>query len=186
MARFAILLALFLVFSPTLTVSQPAQAPATAPSHQTTVTTTGPVNSTETISVGTLAGQAFLWMVTAFGGVIGTALTALIIKLIQAAGIKATDALRARLQDIVVNGLNLAAQEAAKDLKGKLPVTVNADIKARATEYVMSHGADTIKALGIDPTSKQATEAVAAHIETAIADPSVPTPAVLDKPKILT
>ena len=171
----------------TVNVPPPAtvQNPATPATTQNTVTTTGPVSSETTISVGTLAGQAFLWMVTAFGGVLGTALTALILKLIKAAGIQATDALRARLQEMVVNGLNLAAQEAAAQLKGKMPVEVNAQIKARATEYVMAHGAETIKALGIEPRSAQATEAVRAHIETAIADPAVPTPVILDKPKIL-
>ena len=162
-----------------------APAPGAPATTQNTVTTTGPVTSETTISVGTIAGQVFLWVMTAFGGVIGTALTTLIVKLIQRAGIQATDALRARLQGIVVNGLNLAAQEAATQLKGKLPINVNAEIKARATEYVMAHGADTIKALGIDPHSAKATEAVHAHIETAIADPATPTPTVLDKPKIL-
>lgn len=173
--------------SPVGTVAQapPAVAPSpptTGPTTQNVVTTTGPVSSDTTISVGTLAGQAFLWMVTAFGGVLGTALTALILKLIQAAGIKATDALRARLQEMVVNGLNLAAQEAAHHLEGKLPVQVSADIKARATAYVVAHGADTIKALGLDPSSPLAAQAIQAHIETAIADPATPTPAVLGGP----
>lgn len=155
------------------------------PVTQNSVTTTGPVTSETTISVGTIAGQTLMVVATAFTGIIGSFLTALIVKLIQAAGIQATDAMRARLQEIVINGLNLAAQEAAGGMKGKATLQVNADIKSRATEYVRLHGAETLKALGVEPTSPQATEAIRAKIETAITDPQTPTPSVLESPSIL-
>ena len=53
-------------------------------------------------------------------------------------------------------------------------------IVAQAVAYTQEHGAETIKALGLDPQSGAAVEAIKAHIETAIADPMVPTPKVLD------
>jgi hypothetical protein len=46
--------------------------------------------------------------------------------------------------------------------------------------YVQDHGADAIKTLGLDPQSGAAVEAIKARIETAIADPTIPTPKILD------
>ena len=80
--------------------------PAFAQAAQTTVNTTAPVTTETTISIGTLAGQVFMWAATAFSGVVGTVLTAWLIRLFKLAGIQATDALRSRLQEIVVkNGV---------------------------------------------------------------------------------
>jgi hypothetical protein len=134
------------------------------------------------IDTGTLAGQALTWMVTVGGGAIATMLTGLIYKLLQKAGIQASDALRARLQEIVLNGLNAGAKAAAEQLAGRGQVVIKQAAVASAVTYVQAHGADTIKALGLDPTSPAAVEAIKARIETAIADPTVPTPPVLDAP----
>jgi hypothetical protein len=135
------------------------------------------------IDTGTVGGQVLTWVMATFGTTIGAALTALIWRLLQKAGIQANDALRARLQDIVVNGLNLAAKAAETELAGKGKIEVKNAIAADAVRYAQAHGAETIKALGLDPTSPQAVEAIKARIETAVVDPTVPTPKVMDAPQ---
>jgi hypothetical protein len=167
------------VAPPAAAVPLPQPAPGTGPATQNTVTTTGPVTSDTTISVGTLAGQVLTWIAAVFGVPIGGLLTAWLYRLFKLAGVSVTDAMRARLQDIVVNGLNIGVRKAATDLRGKWQVDVKSEAVAHAVEYVQVHGADSLKALGIDPGSDLAVEAIKARIETAIKDVNAPTPKVL-------
>jgi hypothetical protein len=102
------------------------------------------------------------------------------VRVLKQLGIVATEALRARLQEVVINGLNFGAQEAEKHLEGKGQVEIKSQIVQTAVAYTQDHAADTIKALGLDPQSGKAVEAIKARIETAIADPIAPTPAILD------
>ncbi len=157
----------------------PAPPPAAA-TTQNTVTTTGPVSSETKISVGTIAGEVLTWIAAAFSAPIGGLLVLWLYRLFKFAGIQATDALRARLQEIVVNGLNAGATAVSERLRGKGQVEVKNAVVASAVLYAQDHGAETIKALGLDPKSGAAIEAIKARIETAIADPIMPTPAVLD------
>lgn len=160
----------------------PAQAQPAPPTTQNTVTTTGPVSSTTTIETGTLGGEALKWVAAVFGGSVGMALTAFLVKLLRNAGIQASDAMRARLQEIIVNGLNFAAKTAATDLAGRGQIAVKNAVVGEAVKYVQAHGAETLQQLGLDPNSNKAVDAIKARIETAIADPSQPTPAVLSPP----
>lgn len=153
-----------------------------SPATQNTVTTTGPVSSNTTISVGTLGGQVLTWLAAAFGSVLASVFTAWGIRLFKLAGVQISDAARARLQEIILNGLNAGAKQVSQDLDGKAPVQVKNAVVAQAIAYTQAHGAESIKALGLDPQSGEAVEAIKARIETAIADPTVPTPAVLDAP----
>lgn len=156
------------------------QAPASPPAAaQNTVTTTGPVTSTTTIETGTLAGQALLWVYSTFGVVVGSALTRLILKLATKFGIQGAQIASDRLDDLVVRALHFGADYAAAYMKGKGEIEVKNAIVAKAVEYSQEHGASLIQALGDDPQSAKAIEGIKARIETAIADPTVPTPAVL-------
>jgi hypothetical protein len=157
-----------------------AQAAPTAPATQNTVSTTGPVTSETTISVGTLAGQALQWVVTVFGAILGTAGTALVVRLFNKAGIAISDSARMRLQEMVVNGLNIGAKTAQDNLAGRGKIEIKNAAVASAVTYVQTHGADTLKQLGVDPNSNAAIDAIKARIETAIADPATPTPPVLN------
>lgn len=74
------------------------------------------------------------------------------------------------------------AQEAADKLRGKATIDVKNEVALRALEYAQTHGAETIKALGLAPNGGQAIEAIKARIEAAIADPATPTPAVVANP----
>jgi len=159
-----------------VSTQQIAPAPAAT---QNTITTTGPVSSTTKIETGTLAGEVILWVGAVFGTSIGGALTALIMRLLKNAGIQGSEILRARLQTMIVNGLNKGAAEAADALKDKGQIEVKNVLVAKTVDYVQKHGAETLKELGVDPNSNAAIDAIKARIETAIADPTVPTPAVL-------
>jgi hypothetical protein len=163
-------------------ISPAATPPAAAPAvTQNTVTTTGPVTSETTISAGTLAGQALMWMTTIFGGALASVLTAWAVRLFQKAGIDISDAASDRLQRIILNGINAGGAKVSQDVAGKGQVEIKNAVVAHALAYTQAHAADTIKALGFDPTSPAAIEAIKARIETAITDPAVPTPAILDK-----
>lgn len=162
-----------------ITSIRPPEAVAPAPATQTTVQTTGPVSSNTTISVGTLAGQVLAWIAAAFAGPIGAMIVWVLVRVLKKLGIDATDALRARLQEIIVNGLNVSAKAAQERLKGQGQVEIKNAAVQNTVAYVQEHGADTIKALGLDPESGDAVEAIKARIETAIADPAAPTPPIL-------
>ena len=190
-------LAVFAQTPPLTTTTQPSTVPVRAfvpgpnstlvsapPVTQNTVSTTGPVQSTTTISVGTLAGQVLTWAVTAFGSLLATIFAAWGVRLFKIAGVQITDAARTRLQEIILNGLNEGAKTEAANLDGKDQVTIKDAVVARAVTYAQVHGADSIKQLGLDPTSGIAVEAIKARIETAINDPSVATPTVLDAPGV--
>jgi len=160
----------------------PPAAAIPAPATQNTITTTAPVSSNTTISVGTLAGQFLAWIMVAFSGPIGGLAVWIMVRVLKNLGITATDAMRARLQEIVVNALNVSAPVVQSQLSGKGDVDLKNEVVARAIAYTQAHGADTIKALGLDPLSGAAVQAIKARIETAIADPATPTPPVLDPP----
>jgi hypothetical protein len=157
----------------------PAAAPAAT---QNTITTTAPVTSSTSISVGTLAGQFLAWIMVAFSAPIGSLAVWIMVRILKNLGITATDALRDRFKDMVVNALNISAPVVQQRLAGQGQVVIKNAIVESAVSYVQAHGADTIKALGLDPKSGDAVEAIRARIETAIADPTAPTPAVLNPP----
>lgn len=174
--------ATFLAFAPMTVVL--AQSPATAvtapgTASQTAVSTTGAVTSDTTISIGTIAGQVLTWIAAAFALPIGTVLTMWLMRLFKLAGVQVTDQMKDQLQGIVVNGINAAAANATLQAAGKGTVAIKSQVVADAVTYVQRHGAETIKALGLDPQSGEAVEAIKARIATAIADPATPTPPVL-------
>lgn len=157
----------------------PSQPTLPATTTQNTIQTTSPVRSETTISVGTIAGEVLTWIAAAFSVPIGGLLTVLLMRVFKMAGVQVTDQQKAQLQSIVVNGLNAAAANTTKNMAGQNPINIKNQTVAEAIDYVQAHGADTIKALGLDPHSGEAVEAIKARIETAINDPSVPTPPVL-------
>lgn len=163
--------------SPTVIIPNGSPVP---PITQNTVTTTGSVKSETTISVGTLAGQVLQWLAAAFGVPIGGLLAAWLYRLFKLAGVQVADGLRTKLQEIIVNGLNAGAKGASEQLQGKAKIDIKNKVVAQAVAYTQVHGAETIKALGLDPQSGATVEAIKARIETAINDPAAPTPPILD------
>lgn len=136
-----------------------------------------------TVHTGDIGASVLEWAAAAFTTIVGTAATAFLSRWFAHLGVQMTDDMRARLQGIVVNGLNLAAKEAEAGLRGKGIVEVKNEVAARTIKYVQDHGKDTLKALGLDPMSPAAVEAIKARIETAITDPAAPTPALVTPPQ---
>lgn len=132
------------------------------------------------IETGTLAGQVLTWVITVAGTALSIVLTGLLVRLFQRMGVQITDAARARLQEIILNGLTVGAKEAATQLEGRGKIAIKQAAVASTVRYVQAHGGDTIRQLGLDPTSPAAIETIKARIERAIADPTIPTPPVLD------
>ncbi len=137
------------------------------------------------ISVGTLASEVLTWVVAVFGVPIGTLLTAWLYRLFAKAGIDMTDAMRARLQDTVINGINFGAKIAEAEMAGKGQIAIKNRAIEHAISYVQEHGAAELKKVGVDPYSGTAVDAIRARIETAITDASAPTPKILDVPPAL-
>jgi hypothetical protein len=127
------------------------------------------------IDTGTTAGSVLTWVVATFGTTVGGALTALILRYLKNAGIQGADLLRSRLQEIIVNGLNMAAADAAQRLAGRGKVEIKNEAVAGAVRYAQVHGAEIMKQLGQDPLAVTTVDALKARIETAIADPATPT-----------
>jgi hypothetical protein len=174
-----LLIAAFVALAPPLALAQTPLAPAVT---QNTVATTGPVTSDTTISVGTLAGQFLEWATTAFGGVLATVGTALLIRLFKKAGLEGADIMSQQLNATLLNGLNDAASRITAGVAGKGTIDVQNQIVQQAIAFAQGHRAETIQALGLDPTSGKAVQALRARIATLVADPNSPTPPALGGP----
>jgi hypothetical protein len=152
--------------SSVVTTNVPGIIPAAAPPAvtQNTISTTGPVDSSTTISVGTLAGQVLAWLSAVFVPVIGIFLTRLLMAMAQKAGVQASQAMSDRLDQIIENGLHSGANTAQADLTGRLNVNVKNDVIKNAVQYAQTHAGDTIKSLtGADPTDPKVIETLQAR-----------------------
>lgn len=147
----------------------------------TTVQTSAPVTSTTVVKGGDWAASVLAWLQVAFVTTIGAVGTALLYKVLGWLGVQVTDQQKAQLQGVIVNGLNAAGNKAQAQLRANpnLDINVQSQIIADTVSYAQSHAADTIKALGLDPNSGQAVEAIKARIQTAINDPKSPTPPLM-------
>lgn len=134
-----------------------------------------PITSDTTVSVGTILSGLVATLVATFGSAVAIAGTNLLLKMGKIAGLQVTDALKAQLQGVIVNGLNAAAKDIQTGLAGKITVDVKSRVVAETVTYAQTHGGDILKKLGVDPMSGAAVEAIKARIETAIADPLAPT-----------
>lgn len=144
-------------------------------------------NTTTTVTVrgGDLAAKILDWFWVAFGGSIGLLGTAVLYKIFGYFGIQTTEMQRAQLQAVIVNGLNAGAAKAQAQLRGsdKLDLSVKNQVVIDAIAYTQAHAQETIKALGLDPKSGDAVDAIRARIETALNDPASPTPAAITPPE---
>lgn len=146
----------------------------TLPDH--TPLAIGVAPSVSTINGGTLAAQIIDWLKVAFGTVIAGLGTLLIVKIRSYFGILTTDAQKAQLQEIAVNGVNAAAQKAEDAVKDNpnLQINVKSAVAQDAVSYVQTHGAQIIKSLGLDPQSGDAVEAIKARVATAMNSKATP------------
>lgn len=143
----------------------------------TTVQTNAPVTATTTVKGGDLAAQIIEWLQVAFGTIIAGLFSLLIVKVRSYFGLVTTEAQKAALQAIAVNGVNAAAAKAEEALKSNPTLTfdVKNAVARDAVTYVQTHGAETIKALGLDAQSGDAVDAIKARVATAMNSPLTPT-----------
>lgn len=146
-------------------------------SPTTTVQTNAPVTATTTVSGGDLAAQIIEWLQVAFGTIIAGLFSLLVVRIRAYFGLLTTDAQKAALQAIAVNGVNQAALKAETALKDNpnLKIDVKNAVVQDAITYTQSHGAEIIKALGLDPSSGDAVDAVKARVATAMNSSETPT-----------
>lgn len=177
-ASAAFWIGLIVLWYATITLAQNFSAVPVAPGI-------APVGTPVFVNVGSMGADVLTWLAAVFTPVLGTMITAGLYQLFKKMGIDMTDAMRARLQELVVNGLNVGAAKATDALRSAPPMVVKNAAVAHAIDYVQTHGADTLKALGFDPKDPKAIEAIQARVESAIINPDVPTHPVLntDAPK---
>jgi hypothetical protein len=142
------------------------------------VETSAPVTATTTVKGGSIAASVLEWFQVAFVGVVSGVLIFLANRILGWLGVQTTDQQKSQLQDIIVNGLNAGAEKAKEGLRAnqRLDFSVKSQIVADAIDYTQRHAADTIQALGLNPQSGEAVEAIKARIEAALNDPKLPTP----------
>lgn len=138
--------------------------------------TNAPVTTT-TVKGGDVAASIIEWLEAVFGTIIAGLATLVIVKIRTYFGILTTDAQKAQLQAITVNAVNSAALKAETAVRNnpKLDIDIQSAVVQDAVAYVQAHGAETIKALGLDPQSGDAVEAIKARIATAMNSPQTPT-----------
>lgn len=127
-----------------------------------------------TFSFGALAGQVLSWMAVVIAPVIATLLGNWLVKLAAKVKVDIKDADRARIQEIVENGIKWGAAKLNILLNGSVtPANKAAIIKAVVTEYLPEKGAETVKALGGDVTDAKAmTDIVTARAADILAIPA--------------
>lgn len=128
-----------------------------------------------TVSGGSIIVSVIDWLHLAFKGLIVLVVVAGITKGLSLMGVQTNQQMNDRLVEMATNGVNEAASRAKANLDGKFPIEVKNKIVQEAIEYTKAHGADTIKALGLDPEKGEVSAALRAKIETIIVDPKIPT-----------
>lgn len=159
------------------TVAQ--SAPATTNTQTTTSTPTAPASVTTTVKGGTLAADVLQWIQVALAPILGAAIIGLIVKGMSLIGIQTTAQQSEQLARIAVNGINDAMSKAQAGLRGStaMDISLKGKLMADAVAYTQEHAKETLNAMGLDPKSGKATEAIRAKIETALNDPAKATPA---------
>jgi hypothetical protein len=162
--------------SDTATYAKPGETTTVTP-PTVAINPSGPVTTTSTTIVqgGDILSQVIEWAKVVFGGLAATAFVAAVFKGLGYLGVVTTDAMKAQLTAIAVNGINDAAAKAESRVGGKFSIDVKNQVMADAVKYTQDHGAPLIKSLGLDPQSGEAVRAIQARIQTAIIDPMTPT-----------
>ena len=135
------------------------------------------------IDVGAIATTVIQVTAAILIPAIGTLIIAALQRFFKKLGVQINQENSDRLQSMVVNGLNAGAAIAEEKTANLAPVEVKNQAVAATVDYVKAHGADTLKALGFDPTDPKQqvllADSIKARVETAINDPQTPTPPVI-------
>lgn len=148
-----------------------------APSATKTGADTSTKTTVTTVQTSAWASWILDWMYVAFGGTIGTLITALAVRGLGLLGIQVNNENKAQLQALVVNGINAGYAKAKVQASTLSPLELKGRVAELAIDYVQSHGEKIIKATGLDPKDGEVVDAIRARVETALNDPATPTPA---------
>lgn len=114
--------------------------------------------------------------------IIGYFVTAALQKFAKNRGIEIQQKNLDRVDQFLVNGLNLAASE-VKATRGMPAADAKKILVNGAIAYLNKHGTDTLNEMSADLSDPKVQEAMRARIETLITDPTKPTPAILSPDK---
>jgi hypothetical protein len=137
------------------------------------------------ISLGSWGAAVLSWVIAITAPAIGAALVALIYKAFELVGIHLDNKRREKLQDIIVNGINLASLKVGPHLQGKYDVNVRNQIVFDVLTYVKDHGREVLASLGVEGDDAKLAEIITARVTRAINDPLSPTPPELTPPEVL-
>lgn len=143
-----------------------------------TKTPTEPTSVTTTVKGGTLAADVLQWIQIALLPAVGAAIIGLVLRGMSWLGIATTSQQSDQLKKIAVEGLNSAFSTLEGRLRSdpRLDINVKGQIMADAIAYTQEHAKETLSAMGLDPKSGKAVDAIRAKIETALNDPNIATP----------
>jgi hypothetical protein len=137
-----------------------------------------------TIAGGDLAAELINWLALVFGAPVAGFVVMWARALAKKAGVDMSDAMGAKLDDMLQRGITQAAAKAGHDLQGTLQVDVQNKLLQEAVQYAQAHGANTINDLAagnsllaplkqVDPNDPQVQAALRARA-TALLDKMTP------------
>jgi hypothetical protein len=144
-----------------------------------------PPDAQTVLSWGSVFSTLFLGVVSFLAPIIAYFIILLLNKILKYVGFQLDNARRDRLQEIVVNGINLAAIRIGSDIKGRMPAQLNSEFQKEVFSYVLSHGDEVMAELGFSKTDPKLVDAIQARIEKALNDPNVATPPLVTPKEIL-
>jgi len=131
------------------------------------------------ISIGSLASDILVPLLTAFATVIAAFIVGIVYRFLKGAGIAIDETYRQRLQELVINGINWGAQQLGDSVRGKGEVDVKSMLLVNVLEYVRTHGTELFSKWGVSPNTPAFEQAIEARMTRALVDPAVPTPAAV-------
>ena len=136
-----------------------------------------------TVDISPLINQVLIPFAVALGSVLAAWIAAKVAALL---GIKRDDALAAKLEEAMKNGLALAQARLEERIgAGPINIETKSQLVATAATYARDHVPGTLKALGVTPAALQ--EKLEARLELNTVPPersvAVPTPAATDQAK---
>jgi len=108
----------------------------------------------QNVLFGPLAGELLLALAGLIAAPLAAAVVALAVQLGRKLGVDIKETRRARLQEIVENGIRDAAARSQVALNGKLSAQIRDGLVADAADYLARHGAETLRKLRGDPRNK--------------------------------
>jgi hypothetical protein len=142
-----------------------------------------PVDS-QSISLGSWGGAVLEWLLVLIAPTLATLVSMVLYKALTWLGVQVDQTQRDKLQDIVVNGVNLFGHQLAGKLQGRSLIQVHDELALSVLSYVKDHGKEVINSLGLDVDDPKLPQVISARVARALSDPMAPTPPELTPPEV--